>query len=234
MTDLNENLFPKNSPYTDGQQVSGFRFDWENEAGVISTSKIRNASIGSAQIGSAAITSANVGTLSFSQITGGTATLGGVADGNGLLTLKDSSDVEIVRLDNNGITISQGSISNVAVTTTTIESGTIAGAMIGTSSITGGTITSAVIKTSTIGTPAITGGTSTSAVINSATIGTPSMTGGSWNTGTLTGTVKLDVNSGSAALGIDGNFAIQTYAGSAVLAARVGGTTFLFSSFGTV
>ena len=129
---LNEFLFPQNSPIAQNQgQVSSFRFDYENESGVISTSKVRfaaidtaqiaDAAIGNAQIGTAAVGSANIATavigsvhihdFSFNQGTGGTLTLGGTSNGNGLFSLKNAAGTEIVAMDNTGITVNQGSIT---------------------------------------------------------------------------------------------------------------------------
>lgn len=129
--------------------MSSFDFDSMFESGVISSAKIRRAQIGTAQIG----------TISFNQVNGGTATLGGTTNGNGLLTVKTSAGVEVVRLDNTGITITAGSISNVQIGTVNWTSGTIVSALIGTSQITGGTATSVTVNTPTIGTPTLTGGT---------------------------------------------------------------------------
>lgn len=103
---LNENLLPKNSPIAINQgQVSAYRFDYENEAGIISSAKIRNAAVGNAQIGTAAIGTANIGTLSFNEISGGTATLGGTANGNGILRILTNTGGTVVTADNSGITI---------------------------------------------------------------------------------------------------------------------------------
>ena len=102
MDNLDSFLFPVNSPVSQNQgQTSGYAFDYENEAGVISTAKIRNASIGTAQVGS----------ISFNQIAGGTAILGGTVNGNGFLSVKNSSGSEIVRADNAGLTVTNGSIN---------------------------------------------------------------------------------------------------------------------------
>ena len=66
---LDSHLMPEGSPIQMNQgQVSSYQFDYQNEQGVISSAKIKQAAIGSAQIGS----------ISFSNISGGTAMLGGV------------------------------------------------------------------------------------------------------------------------------------------------------------
>lgn len=213
------------------------------------------------------IRSTFLGAISFSTLNGGTATLGGVNDGNGLLQVFDSFGTEVVRLDNTGIVISAGTITGVTVEN--IDSGTISNAFIGTSvfangtvrnsvlgtntvvggtssgqvinastintpAISGGTSTSQVVSNAIIGTPAITGGTSTGQVLNGAAIGTPVIVGGTVSNPRIMGTPNLDVNTGSAALANNGEFAIQTFGGSAILVARVGGTTFKFTSNGTI
>src|ERR1700693_719328 len=47
----------------------------------------------------------HIQSLSFSNLTGGTAILGGVANGNGLLTVNNAGGTQVVRLDNTGIVI---------------------------------------------------------------------------------------------------------------------------------
>src|SRR3990167_6287604 len=138
-----------------------------------------------------------------------------------------------------GVVTILGSLVAQQVSTGTYTSITIAG----TSTVVG-TITNGVYNNVTIGTPNITGGTVTSSVLNSNTIGTPNITGGSHKsavfgtptlqTPTIDGTPNLDVNAGSPALNINGDFAIETHTGSAILVARVGGTSFYFTSAGTL
>lgn len=119
---------------------SAFEFDSQFEDGVISNAKIRNASIDSAKIG----------TISFSQLSGGTAMLGGVGNGDGLLTVNNAGGTQVVRLDNTGITITSGTISNVVVGTVNWTSGTMTNSFIGTSQITGGSVSGAVLTTGTV------------------------------------------------------------------------------------
>ena len=74
---------------------------------------------------------------------------------------------------------------------------------------------------------------------NNGTLGTPIMTGGTatnmvLETPTVNGTPNFDVNAGSPALGINGDMAIQMHSGSAILAVRASGTTFYFTSAGTL
>ena len=90
--------------------IRGIDFDMWNDRGIIQSAKIKDAAITSAKIGSAAITDANIGSLSFSILSGGTATLGGAANGDGLLLVKSAADAEVVRLDNAGILVNNGQI----------------------------------------------------------------------------------------------------------------------------
>lgn len=83
----------------------------------------------------------------------------------------------------------------------------------------GGTVNNGLL-----GTPDITGGTHDSAIFGTPTLQTP----------TIDGTPNFDINAGSAALGINGDLAIQTHTGSAILVVRHGGTTFYFTSTGTL
>lgn len=149
-------------------------------------------------------------------------------------------------------TLNLGTITNSALSGTSRQlgtftnSGTITGGIINP-----GTTTSGVFNTITIGTPDSVGGTfrnatfgGTAGTINSVTMGTPDITGGSMDSAafgtptlqdaTINGTLNLDVNSGSPALGGNGDFAIETHSGSAILVARVGGTSFYFTSAGTL
>lgn len=113
------------------ENKTGYEFVTENERGAITQAFIGNASIGTAQIedasittakianaaitnakiASAAIGTANIGTLSFNEISGGTANLGGTTNGNGVLSVKNQSGSEVVKLDNTGIVVTNGSIT---------------------------------------------------------------------------------------------------------------------------
>lgn len=145
--------------------------------------------------------------------------------------------------------INNGTWNNGTMGTPAITGGTINNAVFGTQDSTGGTIRSAVLNNSTIGTQNATGGT-----INSVIMGTPDITGGTMDNATfgtpntqsgtlgtptiirptIDGTVNFDTSSGSAALGASGDFAIQTHTGSAILVVRLNGTTFYFTSAGTL
>ncbi len=71
-----------NSLINQNNFVEGFKFDSDNDRGIIDTARIRNAAITNAKIGTAQITNAllgtaiigtaNIGTLSFNEISGGT------------------------------------------------------------------------------------------------------------------------------------------------------------------
>ena len=77
----------------------------------ITTAKIGTAQITTALIGSAQVTSAKINDFSFNQGTGGTLTLGGTLNGNGVLSVKNSSGAEVVALNKDGITVTNGSIT---------------------------------------------------------------------------------------------------------------------------
>lgn len=82
-------------------------YQWASETDVnlVGSRAIQDASITNAKIGTAAIGTANIGTLSFNQIHGGTATLGGTLDGDGVLSISNSAGSEVVRGDKDGITV---------------------------------------------------------------------------------------------------------------------------------
>lgn len=170
---------------------------------------------------------------------GGTiqANLGGVFEvrdttgGTVLLTIDpDSGTVTIAGPIQANVTLNLGTIND----TTLAGNGTIGGTITNNRLINGGTI-----NNGTLGTPAVTGGT-----INSFIAGTPDITGGTMDSAgfgtptlqdsTFNGTTNFDVNAGSPALGGDGDFALETHSGSVILVARSGGTTFYFTSAGTL
>lgn len=91
-TAFNDYLQPLNAPVTDTQgAVSAYDFFSQHDRSSIMLSKIRN--------------------FSFNQGSGGTITLGGTNNGNGLLLVKDSSGSTIVTANNAGIAITGGNIS---------------------------------------------------------------------------------------------------------------------------
>jgi hypothetical protein len=106
MTLEEQNLTPslnsKDSLAEKGDSLtSSMDFDSTWERGVIDSVSIRDASI----------TNAKIKNFNFNQGTGGTLTLGGTTDGNGVLSVKNNSGSEIVRADNTGLTVTNGSIT---------------------------------------------------------------------------------------------------------------------------
>ena len=151
------------------------------------------------------------------------ATLGGTAGtiNNAIFGTQDST----------GGTIRTAVLNNSTIGTPASTGGTINSVVIGTQDALGGTLRSATlggtagtINNTIMGTPDITGGTHDSAIFGTPTLQTP----------TIDGTANLDINTGSPALSINGDFAIETHTGSAILVARVGGTSFYFTSAGTL
>lgn len=109
---LDQNLQPLNSPITNygTGDISGMGFDSVLDRASITNSQIRNLSIDNAKIGTAAIGTANIGTLTFNEISGGTATLGGTANGDGVVSVQNAGGTEIVQINNQGIRVTGGSI----------------------------------------------------------------------------------------------------------------------------
>lgn len=92
MGTLNDLLQPTNSPIAQQQgAVSSYEFSQQNERNTVDLVHIRN--------------------FSFSAGTGGTLTLGGASNGNGVLLVKDSGGTTKVTADNAGITITDGKLT---------------------------------------------------------------------------------------------------------------------------
>src|SRR3990167_8720772 len=101
--------------------VTGFEFDTTNDrdiirkvhvgTAIIGSAQIENASITTAKIQDAAITSAKIDNFSFNQGTGGTLTLGGTNNGDGVLNVNNSVGSNVVTLNNTGLTITNGSVT---------------------------------------------------------------------------------------------------------------------------
>jgi hypothetical protein len=132
MAILNAVLQPEETPVTSTRGTSGYQWDTTSDRGMIGNIQIANAAITTAKIGSAAITTAkiedaaittakigsaqvtnaviataaikdaNIDTITFNKITGGTCILGGTANGNGLLQIRNSTGTTIVQGDNLG------------------------------------------------------------------------------------------------------------------------------------
>jgi len=127
-------------------------------------------------------------------------------------------------------TISVGTLNNAAITGTSRQTGTLTNTGVITGGfINAGTSDNVVMGTPTINSPAVTGGTFTTPLINNGTLGTPTL-----QTPTIDGTANFDTNAGSAALSIDGDFAIQTFGTGGILVFRVNGTTFRITASGTL
>ena len=161
---------------------------------------------------------------------GGTLTLKDKTGGTTILTYNPSTGVVTISgslIANAGINV--GTLTNSLISGTTTVTGTVTGSGI----YSGGTFNNVVM-----GTSAITGGTATNTVItsgtvNNSTLGTPNVTAGTFSNPKITGTENLAINTGTAALTNNGDFAVQTLTGSAILVIRAGGTNFFFSSGGT-
>lgn len=82
MIDLDQYLNPAPSPINSGSVTTPYDFGFTNERDAVGNFNLKN--------------------FSFSKGTGGTLQLGGTANGNGLMTLKDASGVVIMQQDNTG------------------------------------------------------------------------------------------------------------------------------------
>lgn len=104
----NEFFIATNSIASENRDVYGI-YEWSTQTfgNLVGSRAIQDASITNAKIGTAAIGTANIGTLTFNQISGGTATLGGSVNGDGLMIIKDDTDAEISRVDNTGFSVKQ-------------------------------------------------------------------------------------------------------------------------------
>lgn len=100
----NQYLQPQNSPVANaGGAVPYYEFASQFDRNAINLTKIRN--------------------FRFDQAVGGTLTLGGTANGNGVMQVLNSSGGTIVTADNQGITINGGSITINDVSGSTIIDG---------------------------------------------------------------------------------------------------------------
>jgi len=82
--------------------------------------KLSGDQIDSVRIKDAAITNAKIDSLTWDKGQGGTLSLGGAANVDGVLSLKDASDVEKILFDKDGITITDGKITVKDSSDTTI------------------------------------------------------------------------------------------------------------------
>lgn len=79
------------SDVSDTKETLGYSFDTDNERGVVNNVHLKD--------------------FSFNKATGGTITLGGVANGNGVMQILNASGGTVVTANNSGITINSGSIT---------------------------------------------------------------------------------------------------------------------------
>lgn len=74
----------------------------------VTTAKIALLAVDTAQIKNTAITNAKIASLTWDKAQGGTATLGGAANGDGVLVIKSSSDITIITIDKDGFLYNDG------------------------------------------------------------------------------------------------------------------------------
>ena len=110
MAILNALLQPEDAPVTTTRGTMGYQWDTTADRGMIHTMQIRDASI----------TNAKISNFNFNQGTGGTLTLGGTANGNGVLRVLTSSDGTAVVANNNGLSGYGGSITILNTTDGTV------------------------------------------------------------------------------------------------------------------
>jgi hypothetical protein len=88
-------------------------FDYKTDINIVTTPKVKDG----------AITSEKVDSISFNQASGGTITLGGAGNGNGILRVLNSANVQKVTISNSGVAVIDGNISiSNAVGTTILDS----------------------------------------------------------------------------------------------------------------
>jgi hypothetical protein len=153
MSEIKPALVSENSLMNQNTGTTGYDFDTNADRGMIRSLHIQDASITNAKIGTAAITSANIADLavtsakindfSFNQGTGGTLTLGGTANGNGVMQVLNSSGGTVVTVNNSGVSVTNGNISIQDSSGTTIldATGLVSTANFAADSVTAGTST---------------------------------------------------------------------------------------------
>lgn len=101
------------------------------------TQQIQTAYTWNSQTLSNVFSGRSIQEINWGKATGGTATLGGNGNGNGLLLVNNAAGSEVTRLDNNGLTVTNGSISvkNSAGTTIMDAYGLVSGANFRSSSV---------------------------------------------------------------------------------------------------
>lgn len=105
--------------------------------------------------------------IRFDWAQGGTLTLGGSGNGNGLLRILDSSDTQIGHIGNTGVHFEEGTISGATVTGGTVSGAAVTGGTISGTTITGSSVNGTNMTGGTISGTTITGATVTGSVISS-------------------------------------------------------------------
>lgn len=204
--------------------VDGFTFDLENERSVIKSSKLGGDSVGSTAIADNSVSTAAIQGSAVTNTKLASSSVDSRVIANGAV-----GSTEILGNEIQGTHITGGAIVGTHITSFSYASGTggigtMNAAIFGTPTITGGAVNNAAV-----GTPTMVGGTATS-----LTLGSVNSLAGTYPGARMTGTPIFDVNSGSAALGADGAFALQTFGTAGIIAIRVGGTTFYLNPDGTI
>lgn len=110
----NPYLQSANSPITAKRGFqAGADFDLQTDRNIITTPKVQDGSI----------TDDKIDSLSFNKATGGTLTLGGSGNGNGVMLVKNSVDSTVVTINNAGMAINDGNITIENAGGTTIIDG---------------------------------------------------------------------------------------------------------------
>lgn len=108
---LNKYLQPPEAPVTQTRKFTkGVDFDLNNDNNIITSLKLKDLSVTTAKIDNLAVTSAKINDFSFNSGQGGTLTLGGTANGNGVMKVNNSLGSAIVTADNAGILVEGGNI----------------------------------------------------------------------------------------------------------------------------
>ena len=206
--DLSDQLNSKDSFIEKNQFVDGFTFNSNNERAAITATKLAADAVGTSSIEDLSITTVKIAGSAVTNIKLASSSVDGRVIANSAVGSTEIGGTQIqgTHIEN----------YNYAVGTGNLNAG-------------GGTFNSGVI-----GTPATTGGT-----MNSATFGTPNTLSGTMGTPTIIrptidGTANFDINAGSAALGANGDFSLQSFGTATVIAVRGGWTTFYFNPTGTI
>ncbi len=108
---LNKYLQPEKAPVTQTRKFTkGVDFDLNNDNNIITSLKLKDLSVTTAKIDNLAVTAAKINDFSFNSGAGGTLTLGGTANGNGVMKVNNSLGSAIVTADNAGILVEGGNI----------------------------------------------------------------------------------------------------------------------------